>query len=267
MSLFFCSLASGSSGNCHLVGSERTKILVDAGVSGKYAQASLDYIGVDPHKLSGILLTHEHTDHILGLGVLMRKFNLPLYVTALTYEAIKDKIGKINTDNVHILENPDHFEVGDLEIKSVSIQHDAVDPRCYVLNYQKSSIGIATDLGKVTDQVLTAFQDCNLLMLESNHDEEMVKSGSYPYYLKRRILGDYGHLSNHSAGELATELITHGKVKNIILGHLSKENNFPELAYETVYQLLMKKGIQDGVDVQLDLTYRQKIGQFYKIKT
>jgi len=265
MAFTFCSLASGSSGNCQFVASERTKILVDAGMSGKYVKTSLQSIDVDINTINGILLTHEHLDHISGLGVLMRRHHIPLYVSAKTWVSLEGKIGKVDETLVHVYENMDGIEIGDITVQAARISHDAVDPLCYALSHNRSKIAIATDLGMISDEVVEKFKDSDLVMIESNHDIEMLKVGNYPLYLKRRILSELGHLSNDDAGYIAREIIEHGSTKHILLGHLSKENNVPELAYETVKSILEESQIQVGMDVNLDLTYRDRVGQMYKI--
>ncbi len=265
MPLSFCSLASGSSGNCQLVATERTKLLVDAGMSGKYIKTSLDNIDVDINQVKGILLTHEHTDHICGLGVLMRRHQMPLYVTAKTWQALEGKIGKVDPSQVHLYDTIDNMEIGDISIQSARISHDAVDPLCYAFMHGKAKVAIATDLGMISQEVIDKFKDSDLVMVESNHDIEMVKMGSYPMYLKRRILSELGHLSNEDAGHIAKEIIEYGKAKHILLAHLSKENNVPELAYETVKSILTDYQIKVGEDISLDLTYRDRVGKYYKI--
>lgn len=265
MSLSFCSLASGSSGNCQYVQSDTTRLLVDAGMSGKYIKHSLETINVKIETINGILLTHEHADHISGLGVLMRKFKLPLYVTEKTWEAVKLKIGEIDEKLLNIYEKIDEILIGDIIVKGTRITHDAADPLCYTFTNKDSKIGIATDLGAISDDVINDFKDCDLLMIESNHDIEMLKIGPYPLYLKRRILSEHGHLSNEDAGYIAKEIIKYGIAKNILLAHLSKENNFPDLAYETVRGILESDQIIIGKDINLDLTYRDKVGKLYRI--
>lgn len=264
MSLTFCSLASGSSGNCQYVGTERTKLLIDAGMTGKYIKESLNNINVQIEKINGILITHEHSDHISGLGVLMRRYKIPLYISEKTWSKLESKVGSVDLGLVHIVDHMDAFEIGDLQIKSIPVKHDAVDPRCYTVRNGKHEIGIATDLGTVSQDIIDGFKNCDLLMLESNHDEMMLKTGRYPFLLKRRILSEFGHLSNEDAGYVAKEILAFGHVKHILLGHLSKENNFPELAYETVKSVLAQEGIGVGVDVQLDMTYREHIGKLYQ---
>lgn len=267
MSFYFCSLASGSSGNCQYVASDRTGLLVDVGMSGKYIKSSLESIDVDINRLSGILLTHEHTDHISGLGVIMRRHKIPLYATERTWEAIKDKIGVVDFSLLNLYDKIETLEIGDITVQSARVTHDAVDPLCYAFMHGGAKIAIATDLGTISDEVIEKFKDSDLLMIESNHDIEMLKVGPYPHYLKRRILSEYGHLSNEDAGYITRELMTFGKIKHVLLAHLSKENNFPDLAYETVRGILEEANIRDGIDLNLDLTYRDKVGKAYKLKT
>lgn len=265
MALTFCSLASGSSGNCQYVASDRTRLLVDAGMSGKYIKTSLHHIDIDINSINGILLTHEHTDHISGLGVLMRRHHIPLYITEKTWEAVSKKIGEVSSELLNIYDTIDDLEIGDINVQSARISHDAVDPLCYAFINGKSKVAIATDLGMLSDEVVSKFKDSDLLMIESNHDIEMLKMGKYPMYLKRRILSEVGHLSNEDAGHFAKEIVSYGYAKHILLAHLSKENNVPELAYETVRSILEASDIKSGVDINLDLTYRDKVGRCYKI--
>ncbi len=265
MPLSFCSLASGSSGNCQFIESNTTRLLVDAGMSGKYIKSSLESINVGIETINGILITHEHADHISGLGVLMRKYKLPLYVTEKTWEAVKLKIGEVDASLLNLYETIDDILIGDIRVRGTKITHDAVDPLCYTFVNENSKVGIATDLGAISDAVIEQFKDCDLLMIESNHDIEMLKVGPYPLYLKRRILSEFGHLSNEDAGYIAREIINHGTAKNILLAHLSKENNFPDLAFETVRGILEAEGFIIGKDLNLDLTYRDKVGKLYRI--
>ncbi|MDN5352527.1 MAG: hypothetical protein PWQ12_1448 [Clostridiales bacterium] len=265
MALSFCSLASGSSGNCQYVASDKTRLLVDAGMSGKYIKQSLEHIDVHIGDVNGILLTHEHADHISGLGVLMRRFKLPLYVTEKTWEVVAPKVGAIDSGLLHVYDKIEDLEIGDILVQSARVSHDAVDPLCYAFRHDRSKIGIATDLGTISDEVIETFKDCDLLMIEANHDIEMLKTGRYPLYLKRRILSEFGHLSNEDAGFVAKEILKYGFTKHILLAHLSKENNFPDLAFETVRGILEEAGAVPGEDMLLDLTYRDRVGKYYRI--
>lgn len=262
----FCSLASGSSGNAQYIGNKTTNILLDAGLSGKYIQAGLEGIGVDPSKLDGIVITHEHSDHIKGIGVLMRRFGVPIYATEGTWKGMSEKIGKIDIEKVNIIEKDEIFSIKDIQIKAYPVSHDANDPVGYTFQNGTGKIGVITDLGHYTEEILDEIRSCDLVMLEANHDVEMLQMGSYPYYLKRRILSEVGHLSNEASGEIACDIVKNGKARNILLGHLSRENNFPDLAYETVKSIMESEGIKVGNDVMLNMTYRDKIGGLYVIK-
>lgn len=230
-----CSITSGSSGNCICVGSDQTTLLIDAGISGKRIECGLNSIDMTTKDVDGILITHEHSDHIKGLGVLARKYGIPIYTTEGTKEAILETsaVGKISEDLFCTI-HPDHpFCIGDLEVSPFSVYHDAAEPVGYRINQDGHSIAVATDLGHYDDYIVKHLQGLDALLLEANHDVNMLQVGSYPYYLKRRILGDRGHLSNEMAGRLLCEIL-HDKMKAILLGHLSQENNYEALAYETV---------------------------------
>lgn len=266
MSLKFCSLASGSSGNCQWISSEKTAILLDAGLSGKYIQTAMSSISEDLEKVQGILVTHEHIDHMKCIGVMMRRYGLRLYANEATFEAIMPKLGKFDPAQVTIFENDKPFEIGDLLVKPFSISHDAVDPVAYSFSHGSRKISVATDLGTVDQRILGELLSSDLLMIEANHDVEMLKVGPYPYHLKRRILSEIGHLSNDHAGEIALEVLREGKLQSILLGHISKENNHPELAYETVKACLEADGVEIGLDVQLDMTYRDRVSKLYHMR-
>lgn len=266
MGLKFCSLASGSSGNCQWISSDRTAVLLDAGLSGKYIQAAVSSLSEDMEKAKGILVTHEHIDHMKSIGVMMRRYGLQLYANQGTFEAIESKIGKYEPSQVTIFENNRSFEIDDLTVMPFGISHDAVDPVGYSFCHGNRKVSIATDLGTVDQRILAELMDADLLMIEANHDVEMLKVGPYPYHLKRRILSDIGHLSNDHAGEVALEVLKAGRLQSVLLGHISKENNHPELAYETVKGVLESEGVEIGVDVQLDMTYRDRVSRFYHIK-
>lgn len=233
------SIASGSSGNCIYVGNEETNILIDAGISGKKVIEGLTSIDVNPEKLHGVLITHEHSDHIKGVGVLARKFKVPIYATAETMNAMlrSSTIGRIPNELLQIIEPDQSFMIQDIKVNPFSISHDAANPVAYTFEQNGGKIGLATDLGTYNDYIVENLKHCDALLLEANHDINMLQVGSYPYVLKKRILGDRGHLSNDNSGRLLCE-IYHENLKHIILGHLSNENNYPDLAYETVkYEL------------------------------
>ena len=229
------SIASGSSGNCIYVGSDETHILVDAGISNKRIEQSLHEIGVDGKDLSGILVTHEHSDHVQGLGVLARRKGIPIYGTAETLQQVKNmkSLGNIPDELfVPILPDAD-FCIGDLQVLPFSIDHDAANPVAYRIGCGKKSVAVATDMGHYSQYIIDHLQHLDAALVEANHDVRMLEAGPYPYPLKRRILSDYGHLSNENSGRLISSILHEG-IRHIFLGHLSKENNIPELAYETV---------------------------------
>lgn len=265
MSLEICSLASGSKGNSQYIASPKTKILLDAGMSGKYIQNALSKINKKGQEIDAILVTHEHSDHISGVGVLMRRFNLPLYVNQRTWDEMKEKIGKIDLERVNIIKNNQKFIINDLIIKPYEISHDAADPIGYMFENNQKRIAVITDSGYISNRLLEEIKESDLLYLEANHDEEMLKAGSYPYFLKRRILSMEGHLSNEAAGEVAKAVVKHGRVRNILLAHLSQENNFPELAYKTVENSLSEINAVIGKDVNLGMTKRNDVSKLYKV--
>ena len=233
----FQSFQSGSNGNAVYVGSERTHLLIDAGISCKRITEGLNGIGLAPSDLSGILVTHEHSDHISGLFILAKKFGIPVYGTAGTIEGIKnaDKDQVIDSALYHEILRDDTFSLGDLTVRTVHNSHDARDPVAYRLSDGRRSAAVMTDLGTFTQETVDFLAGVNGLLIESNHDIRMLEAGPYPYVLKRRILGDYGHLSNDRSGALLN-CVLHPELSFVFLGHLSEENNYPETAYMTVTQ-------------------------------
>jgi phosphoribosyl 1,2-cyclic phosphodiesterase len=229
------SIASGSSGNCIYIGSGSTHILIDDGISRKRVVQALNGIGLDISDLSAILVTHEHADHVDGLGVLLRKNNIPVYASKGTIGGIKgySKIGKLPDAQFIEVQRDEPFQIMDLTIRPVAISHDAAEPLAYTVSTGNESCGVITDLGFYDDYIVSSFQNLNALLIESNHDIRMLEAGTYPYYLKRRILSDKGHLSNEASGRLLSRLLNRN-IKGVLLGHLSHENNYPDLAYETV---------------------------------
>lgn len=229
----FCSLYSGSSGNSLFVESENTKLLIDAGVSSKKIETALTNLNIDPSTINGILITHEHSDHVQGLGTFAKKFDLPVFVNQKTLDAMPKQKEKILEKNINIFKIEEKFEIGDLKIKPFSIPHDAANPCGFNIFKDNKKISIATDIGHMTNGVIKNLEDSIFIMLESNYDPEVLKYSRYPYILKTRIAGPTGHLSNESAGKTISHLLNSG-LQQAILGHLSKESNFPELAYKTV---------------------------------
>ncbi|WP_122642620.1 MBL fold metallo-hydrolase [Luxibacter massiliensis] len=230
-----CSIASGSSGNCIYVGSDNTHLLVDTGISKKRIDAGLKELEIKGEELDGILITHEHSDHIQGLGVFSRKYGVPVYATPGTIEGIKgySSLGKLPEGILHPIHIDESFTLGDITVDPFRISHDANEPSGYRMNCGDKSVAVATDLGIYDEYTVSRLKNLDAVLLEANHDIHMLEVGSYPYPLKRRVMGDKGHLSNELSGRLLCDIL-HDNLKHIVLGHLSKENNYARLAYETV---------------------------------
>ena len=253
-----CSLYSGSSGNSIYVGNENTHFLVDVGVSAKKLEKALAEIDLTVNDMAGIFITHEHSDHISGLGVIARRYGIPMYGTAKTLEAVKayKTLGEVDYSLFQAIEPDEDFMMNDIKVRAIRTWHDATDPVCYTFKQGKRKISIATDLGNFDAYIINNLKDSDILLIEANHDINMLEVGPYPYYLKQRILGDRGHLSNERSGQLIKQLLNN-HIKGILLGHLSKENNFPELAYETVYvELLQNPYTSDIQDFNIKIANR-----------
>ncbi len=243
--LNFSSLYSGSTGNCLFVQTQNTKLLIDAGVSAKKIISALSTYETDITDIDAILVSHEHSDHIQSLGTLSRKYKLPVYANSETWDAMATQKQKIEEKNQMKFFIQEKFEVGDLIIEPFPIPHDAANPCGFTLYHQKEKISIATDLGHITKETLKHLEGSSFLMLEANYDPEILKSGSYPYVLKNRIAGPKGHLPNKLAGQTISYLL-HTGLTQVMLGHLSRENNFPELAYKTVIEELIRNDFDEN---------------------
>ncbi len=262
-----CSIASGSSGNCIYAGTENTHLLIDVGISGKKTEAGLNALGLKPEDINGILITHEHSDHTAGLGILARKYGIPIYATKGTAEALKNSVstGEIPPELFHRVKADDSFMIDDIVVNPVKISHDAKEPVAYRLSKGMHSVGVLTDLGRYDDYIVESFKGVEAILLESNHDVNMLQVGKYPYALKQRILSDKGHLSNESCGKLLCRLL-HDDLKTILLGHLSKENNLEELAYETVrLEILMDKCKYDPGDFEIRVAGRTEMSELIAV--
>ncbi len=258
-----CSIASGSSGNCIYAGTEESHLLIDAGISGKRIEAGLNEIGLKTEEIQGILVTHEHIDHIKRLGVLARKYGIPMYATKGTIDWIVEKqaIGKVDESLFCPVVPEQEFVIGDMTICPVRTSHAPAEPVAYIMRSGKKSMAVLTDLGKYDDHLVDKMQGLDVLLLEANHDVHMLEVGTYPYYLKKRILGDNGHLSNELSGQLLGELL-HDGFKKVILGHLSKENNYPDLAYETVrLEVTMGENPYKGSDFPITVARRDQVSE------
>lgn len=243
MTIRFSVLASGSTGNAFYIESEKEKILVDAGLSGKQLDQLFGGIHIDPRELTGILVTHEHSDHIKGLGIVARKYNLPIYANEKTWQAMEGSIGKISLDQKF------HFGMGevktfsDMDIESFGVSHDAAEPMFFTFRHDGKKIALVTDLGYVSERIKKTVEDADAYIFEANHDIGMLRMGRYPWNIKRRILGDSGHVSNEDAG-LALADIIGNETKRIYLAHLSQDNNMKDLARMSVDNMLQERGIK-----------------------
>jgi phosphoribosyl 1,2-cyclic phosphodiesterase len=230
-----CMLASGSRGNAIYLAAGRTAILFDAGLSGKELERRMRERQLSPAGLSAIVVSHEHSDHIHGVGVLSRRYQLPVYISPATGKAAADHLGRLH--QVRPFCCGKSFALDDVVIHPFSVSHDAEDPAGFTVSHQDHKIGIATDLGIATGMVIQHLQRCDMLVLESNHDPQMLIEGPYPWHLKQRIKGRSGHLSNLDAMHLLKE-IQHSRLAWVILAHLSQQNNHPEKALQTVRQAM-----------------------------
>lgn len=265
MGLMLCSFGSGSSGNCYLVRSREKTVLIDAGISTKKIHNGLSEIGVSRNSIDGVFITHEHTDHIKGLRVLTKQNpNWRVYSTGGTGECISDQIR--DPEQLSTFAAGDAVRLGDMTIRSISVSHDAADPVCYSISSGDSSILIMTDTGYVPQEAASFMKEADLIVLEANHEVNVLKAGPYPYYLKRRILGEKGHLSNETAGEiLADSMSGMDRYRKIFLAHLSTENNFPMLAEQTVKNILEEHGFYPGRDYSIDVMKRDGISGIAEI--
>lgn len=243
-------LASGSSGNCFYLETDQKRIMVDAGLSGKKITSLLGEIGRKPEDLDAILVTHEHKDHIHGVGVLARKYNLDIYANEATWKAMEKDLGKLDASQKHIFELGKTKTFGDLDVESFGVSHDAACPQFYRFMKDDKSFVMLTDTGYVSDRMAGIIENADGYLIESNHDIEILRSGAYPWSLKQRILSDMGHLSNEDGAETMIRTLGN-RTKRIYLGHLSKENNIKELAHMTMVNQLAQADMAVGHDFQV----------------
>mgnify|MGYP003371113959 FL=1 len=259
----FCSLYSGSSGNCLFIQTSNTKILIDAGESSKKISNALSSINIDPNNIDAILITHEHSDHVKGLGTFSKKYDIPVYANSKTWDAMSEQSSKISDKNIKKFTIEENFEIGDLKIHPFKIPHDAANPCGFNIFYNNQKLSIATDIGHMTASIARKLEDSSFILLESNYDPQILKCSSYPYTLKQRIAGPNGHLPNIDAGKTISYLMNSG-LKEVMLGHLSKENNFPELAYQTVVNELISAN-KDSSKIKISIADRLKTSSIVKV--
>ncbi|MFS1510971.1 MBL fold metallo-hydrolase [Chengkuizengella sp. SCS-71B] len=255
MGIKFSVLASGSTGNAMVVQSNETQLLIDAGLSGKKIGSLMQERSTSCADLDGILVTHEHSDHIKGLGALSRKYKLPIYANQKTWDALNRSVGKIEDKYRKVIQTQNQIDFGSLKVDSYSISHDAAEPVGYCFSEDQQKLSLVTDIGYMSQNVKDKVVDSDVIIIESNHDIEMLRMGRYPWNIKRRILGDLGHLSNEAAGEALCEIISM-KTKRVYLAHLSRDHNLMDLARLTVENVLNENEISlKELKIKLKDTY------------
>ncbi|MFA9556271.1 MBL fold metallo-hydrolase [Evansella sp. AB-rgal1] len=250
MGIRFSVLASGSTGNAIYVESDQHRILIDAGLSGKKIEQCFQQINISPQSLDCIFVTHEHVDHIRGVGILARRYNLPIYANAKTWNAMNSALGELTTDQKFHFEIGEVKTFGDMDVESFGVSHDAAEPMFYTFHKEGRKLALITDTGYVSDRMKGVTKGANTFVFESNHDMDMLRMGKYPWNTKRRILGDEGHVSNVDAALALSDILSDDPV-NVYLAHLSLDNNMKELARMTVQQTLEEKGFEVGKQVKL----------------
>lgn len=260
MPLTFCPLRSGSSGCVSFVRARSTTLLVDAGHSARMLEALLASIGEKADNLDGILITHEHSDHIKGAGTLSKKYDIPVYANGATWLGMKDKpgFGGIASRNRREFTTGEDFFIGDVNVQPFDIPHDAASPVGYSIIYKGRKLSIATDIGHMTKRLAEFVAQSDLLLIESNHDPDMLRGCAYPAWLKKRISGRLGHLSNDECAGLLSGLASDG-MRHFVLGHMSAEANFPELALDTAVKALAGSG------ARVDAAYRDSTCGVFEI--
>lgn len=252
-SLRISMLASGSSGNCTYIETDEKKILVDAGLSGKKIQSLIEKIDRRLEDIDALFVTHEHKDHIHGVGVLSRKYNIPIYANRKTWLAMENHIGAIPIENRCYIEPEEMMSLGNIDILSYNVSHDAAQPQFYAFQKGNKQFVMLTDTGYVSQRLKSQLKNATAYLIESNHEIEMLRYGQYPWSLKQRILGDKGHLSNE-AGALAMSEMIGSNTKEVFLGHLSKDNNTKDLAMASMHNLLTLKDMPVNEQFYLHMT-------------
>lgn len=257
----FCSLSSGSSGNAIFLEYNGTTVLIDCGISCKRICDLLLEIGKNPENISAILVTHEHSDHIKGISVLTRKYNIPVFSAKNTFDNMPET-NCVSKDLQHFVASGNEFSIGNIDVLPFSIPHDAAMPFGYSFLLGNKKVSVATDMGKIDSEVAMHLKGSDLILLESNHDVDMLKNGPYPYFLKRRILSENGHLSNEQSAKLALSLARTG-TKHFLFGHLSDTNNTPDIVLNTMLSSFEKEGFSNGTSIDIAVANRTSPSKLY----
>ncbi|MBE5816569.1 MAG: MBL fold metallo-hydrolase [Clostridiales bacterium] len=264
MSLSVCSLQSGSNGNCTFISNGRTNLLIDCGIPLKTLEEGLYSIGVSPSSIHGVFVTHEHSDHIKSVGAISRRYGVPIFANTSTWEAMEKKIGEVRPGCIKLFSSGGDIYFSDICISTIKISHDAAEPVAFSVCDKDRKVSIVTDLGVINKGVLSFMEGSQLVFLEANHDVDMLIRCSYPPVLKQRILSAKGHLSNTDCAETILKLMDHS-IRYILLSHLSKESNTPELAFATVRDILAQSNVHIGSDIMVDMTYRDHVSRVYNL--
>lgn len=259
-----CSLSSGSSGNSVYVETEKSKILVDVGFSGRQIEFLLNKIGRKTRDIDMIFVTHEHIDHVKGVGVISRKYDIPIYATEGTWIGMRNKIGLIRPRNIHLLRANKPENIRDFDLLPFAIYHDARDPIGFIIMQKDQKITIMTDTGCINDRIISTIKNSNVYYIEANHDIDMLANGPYTEKLKKRIASKFGHLSNIDSARVLSEILK-GERERILLAHLSKENNLPEVALFTVENMLLEDGLDTSRDIGLEVAPRFEPSSFINL--
>lgn len=251
MSLRVCVLGSGSKGNCTYIESPAVRFLIDAGLSAREIERRLRQIERSPETLDGVLISHEHSDHIQGVGALARRYRLPIHANRATWQRAQHVVGVVN--ELHEFSTGTPFLLGDVIVDPFSLPHDADDPVAFRLSWRRRAMAVVTDLGYPSQLVRERIRGCHLLVLEANHDDAMLKAGPYPWPLKQRIGGKSGHLSNLQSSQLLRDVL-HDELEHVVLAHLSEINNHPDVARLTAQEILGSRGTQIRVASQREVS-------------
>ena len=264
MALTFCSFSSGSGGNCYLVQSEETAILIDAGISGRKIFNALEDVEVEPNKVNAVLITHEHADHIKSLKTLARRMpQVKAHANTGTWKTIEPLVPEHQRV---VFKTGEAFSINDIQVKSFLLSHDAEEPVGFSFCQNGKQISILTDTGVLSEEIHHEIKNADILVIEANHDIEMLRIGRYPWFLKQRILGKKGHLSNIDAADAICKIISEKKkYRHVLLAHLSKENNFPEMAYQTIKNLLEEKSHYIDSHICLGIISQEKASALYTV--